>query len=121
MILKKFAGKIALCAAVLVACFMFGCYQPGPIPDGEYGWITPENNVFQKDYNSEAYWRVEGNKGRYYLSGSLQYKCNIIEEKEKIYFEGYEWTEIIGCSNAGKVFKYEVQYDEETKSITLIR
>ena len=37
------------------------------------------------------------------------------------YFEGYEWTEIIGCSNAGKIFKYEVQYDEETKSITLIR
>ena len=121
MILKKFAGKIALCAAVLVACFMFGCYQPGPIPDGYY-LETPGSNcfIYQEDH-SEYYWEVKGNKAKYYASNSLMFKCNIIEENDKIYFEGYEWLEIIGCMRLGEVFKYEVQYDEETKSITLIR
>lgn len=119
--MKKFVKAISFGITILFACFMLGCYQPGPIPDGKYGGLGPDKNIFQKDYDSEVYWLVEGNKGSYYLSGILKYKCNIMEENEKIYFEGYEWTEIIGCSNAGKIFKYEVLYDETSKSITILR
>lgn len=115
-------GAIGLALAVS-CCYLFGCGKTGPIPNGKYA-ETPGLNVFtlyEGEKRIEFYWEIKGDQARYYVSAALTYKCNIVEENNSIYFEGYTWKSAFSSVEQGAEFKYEVLYDENARSITVLR
>ena len=112
----------ALFMTVISLCWLAGCKNKGPIPDGKYA-ETPGSNVFilhEDGSRIEFYFAIDGDKARYYVSAALTYKCNVVEENGKIYFEGYTWKNPFSSVVSGKEFTYEVLYDEAAKSITVL-
>ena len=101
--------------------FLFGCANAGAIPNGKYAMTAGEGTCVLTESNSvEFYWEIEGNKGKYYESRALAAKFNIVEENGKIYFESYQWFDILLWKEVGRTFKYEVLYDKATSSITIL-
>ena len=101
--------------------FLFGCANAGAIPNGKYAMTAGEGTFVLTESNSvEFYWEIEGNKGKYYESRALAAKFNIVEENGKIYFESYQWFEIVLWREIGRTFKYEVVYDKATSTITIL-
>ncbi len=115
--MKKFLAMLL----AAFSCLLFSCAKQGPIPNGKYAeQLTNVYPLHEGNNRIEYYWEVDGDKARYYASAALTYKCNIIEENGVIYFEGYTWKSVFSSVEQGRAFKYEVRYDEENKSITIV-
>ncbi len=115
----KRAVTTILCAFLCLFC---ACGKEGYIPDGKYAdRLTDTYVLYEGEDLIEFYWEIEGNKAEYYASRALTYKCNIVEENEVLYFEGYTWKSLFSSKEQGAVFKYRIVYDEENKSITLFK
>lgn len=116
---------IAICLGGLLGCHKD---EEGVIPNGVYGVYfesgSETRNTFvlyegeQNLYNSYC-WAIEGNTAQRWVSGSIEYKAKIIIENEKVYFEGYTWKDKLLLREFGSTAKYEVVYDEKSKSLTL--
>lgn len=118
--------KKYLIIGIVLVIFLFsltGCVFSTKIPNGEYVATDGElkNFVFRPEGNtSDFFWRIKGDKADFYVSGFHTYKCKIIEEEDKLYFEGMIWSDIFSQNEYGKVFKYEILYDESLKKIEII-
>jgi len=111
---------IALCLGGFVGCRKD---EEGVIPHGVYllqDFATPNKFVLHEgEFHVDHYWQIKGNTVQQVISGSVEYKAKVITENEKIYFEGYTWKDKLLSRECGSNTKYEVIYDEKTKSITL--
>lgn len=110
---------------VLIVCILFftGCASSHNIPNGEYAATDVEMRHFTlrpEGDTTDYFWRIKGENADFYVSGSHTYRCKIIVEEGKFYFEGRKWFDILSWRELGVVFKYEIRYDESTKSITVI-
>ncbi len=113
--------KSLFITAVFCLYFLFGCANTGPIPSGKYAMTAGDGRFVLTESNSvEFYLKIEGDKGKYYESRALAAKFNIVEENGKIYFESYQWFDILLWKEIGRTFKYEVTYDKATNTITIL-
>ncbi len=116
----------ALCLCMCVS--LVGCKKTCPIPDGNYSCSNQNSDVYVFTENSirTSYgWIIDGDTAEEWVSSYCNYKAKIVEKDGKLYFEGYTWKEprLGSCDTIefGNNTKYEVVYDETTKSITLTR
>lgn len=117
MIKKNLIMGIALIMCVWI---FTGCSSSHNIPNGEYVAADVElrNFNFRPEGNtSDNFWHIKGDNADLYVSGSRTYKCKIIMEDDKLYFGGRTWFDMFSWKEQGAVFKYEVRYDQSTKSI----
>ncbi|HHT83853.1 MAG TPA: hypothetical protein GXZ92_05310 [Clostridiales bacterium] len=113
MVRKKIITGMVVAAVMLLAVFGLSVFSNSHgIPNGKYGSNMEGGAVHTKEYYSDWYWRVIGNRAYYYASGQLSYKGKIIKKDGKLYFDVYS----VFCENA---FEYEVEYDETTKRLTV--
>jgi len=122
---KKCSFVLSIIFIVCAAFNFVGCSESGPIPDGEYLWCGEEMaNTFllseNGHHNIGYYWEINGNKAERWVSSFVDYKGNIVEENNKIYIKGFTWKDIFSSTEMGSTMKYEVVYDEELKTITMI-
>ena len=117
----------AVLAVLLMLCMSLGfvgCENKGPIPNGGYTIVSVERMCFaftEKSVRDPYGWEIEGNKATCWVSGSTDYKANIVEKDGKIYFEGYKWKSFLSSRQEGHETVYEVVYDETEKTITLTK
>ena len=101
-----------------------GCANQGLIPNGKYiADNYQNNNVFiltADEINTDFYWVINNGSAQRYISGTVDYKSKIIEENGVVYFEGYTWISILSGKKLGTTTKYMVEYDVQSKSITLL-
>ena len=101
-----------------------GCANQGLIPNGKYiAENYQNNNVFiltADEINTDFYWVINNGSAQRYISGTVDYKSKIIEENGVVYFEGYTWISILSGKKLGSTTKYMVEYDVQSKSITLL-
>ena len=101
-----------------------GCANQELIPNGKYiADNYQNNNVFiltADEINTDFYWVINNGSAQRYISGTVDYKSKIIEENGVVYFEGYTWISIFSGKKLGSTTKYMVEYDVQSKSITLL-
>lgn len=117
--------KNLIMGVTLIMCLWFftGCGSSHNIPNGEYVPTDVEMSHFNlrpEGNTIDYFWRIKGGNADFYVSGAHTYKCKIIVKEGKMYFEGRTWFDIFSWRELGVVFKYEIRYDESTKSITVI-
>lgn len=106
---------------VCVMCFFcfLGCEKSGPIPNGSYYMKNQDDNTFiftEKSIHNTYGWEIKGNNAERWISGMIEYKAKVVEKDSKIYFEGYKFS----SGTMGEETVYEVTYNKDEKSITLI-
>lgn len=117
--MKKNISVFALFMLILTFC-LAGCSSSNSIPDGDYLWDGNSHVYVKDDGNENGRWTVKGDKAYYYFDNWNDYRCNIVKEDDKIYFEGYLWFDLLLWKKIGREFKWEVIYDEEANSITIL-
>ena len=110
--IKKIIKMTLLTVMALGIFTLSACKNSHGIPNGKYGFADMNSytliggDVPDNDY----YIRIRGNKAISYSSNLKSHTYKIIEENDKIYF--YR-------ENNGETFKFEVEYDNATKTFTL--
>lgn len=110
----------SLLVSILCFCCFFGCEKSsGPIPNGSY-YIKNQNDctfIFTEQSIHNTYgWEIKGDNAERWISGMIDYKAKVVEKDSKIYFEGYKFS----SETMGEETVYEVKYNKDEKSITLI-
>ncbi len=115
---------LILSTLLLANCVMFtGCKKSNPIPNGVY--VDCYNDEYQytetADYIVSCI-EVDNNKAIGKINQTTWFKCKIKTQGEQIFFEGYTWREIedLFSKKYGSNFKWEVEYDSQTKTIKVI-
>lgn len=137
IITKILAVILAFCMSVIFV----GCGQSksvsGPIPNGRYAYAGGDWNVKTYIYTDanpnelELYWQIEGDYAESWCSGLISSKAKIVEKEGEIYFECYEWVDIVDIisviglffgeklTKSGSTNIYLVEYNAEEKNITV--
>ncbi len=118
-----FSFVLMLCMSI---CFV-GCRDSEAIellPNGNYCAVYSSSGVkyayFEegKKLPTDHYLSIKNNKVIRYVSGFDDYRAKIVEKEDKLYFEGYTWKSIL-WGTQGNDNVYEIEYDEETKTIIM--
>ncbi|MBR2322829.1 MAG: hypothetical protein IKA54_04460 [Clostridia bacterium] len=124
--MKKVKKILISTTMIIVLFYIFmgfsGCENHSLIPNGKY-ILSQDKNVFilKKDaVNIDYYWEINNGWAQRCVSGTIDYKSKIIKESGILYFEGYTWTNIFSGKKLGSTTKYIVEYDNQSKSITLL-
>ena len=105
--------------------------KTGPIPNGVYVYesgyfVFQEGLKISQTDIFENGWEIEGDNAREYVDNWLVRKAKIVKRDGKIYFECYKWRDffdVISCSSGlhGTEDIYEIIYNEEEKTLVIIR
>ncbi len=114
---------LMLCMSIcFVACK--GANEIELLPNGNYCAVYSSSEVkyayFEegKKLPTDHYLRIKNNKVIRYVSGFDDYRAKIVEKEGELYFEGYMWKSIL-WGTQGNDNVYEIEYDEETKTIIM--
>ena len=120
---------LTLWVALIMALGLFTGCEGGEnecgIPNGDYigsGTVdyplrgSENHDIELYGYNYDWYWRIRGTQALYYASGWDVYRCKIIERSGTIYFVGKK-----NIKNSNETVQFEVQYNENTKVLTVIK
>ena len=106
-------GVFAIMAATLLSS-LAGCENNSHgLPEGRY-FGSGETSSFllsQGGDNVDWYWEIKGNRANYYSSGFHHYKCRIVTEDGKLFFDGNI------TFGEKKSVRFEVTYNDDTKTI----
>jgi len=110
---------------VVIISFLWLFFTSKPnhdIPMGEYIEINygTETYALRGDNGYDYFWVIKKDTAIYYASGVLTYKCDIIIEDDQIYFKGKTWFDLIFWQEKGEVFMYEITYDAQNGTFTII-
>ena len=124
-LLKEFISTTLIFTFLFLITLNFeGCANYGLIPNGKYVLANyQDKDVFTlktSETNDEFYWEIDGDFAQRCISGVIDYKCKIIEDNGVLYFKGYTWSEIFSTKKLGSTTQYVVEYDDKSKSITLL-
>lgn len=104
---------------LILTFYLAGCSSSNSIPDGDYLW-DGNSNVYVKDDGYEnGRWTVKGDKAYYYFDNWNDYRCNIVKKMIKFILRVIYGLICFYGKNC-REFKWEVIYDEESSSITIL-
>ena len=92
------------------------------IPMGEYIETDYGTDTFvlRGDNNYDYFWVIKKDTANYYASGVLTYKCDIIIDDNQMYLKGRTWFDLVFWREKGEVFLYEITYDAQDGTFTII-
>lgn len=115
---------IAIVGVVLtVFLWQFFTIKPNhDIPRGEYIETDYGTNMFvlRGENKYDYFWVIKKDTALYYASGLLTYKCEIIIDEDQMYLKGITWFDLISWQEKGEVFMYEITYDAQNATFTII-